>query len=107
MYSTVFLNKDNQVIFAGDPKQLKPVVISLSAKENGLGKSMLDRFINSSILYKRDYYSFPKENGFNPKLITHLVENYRSLPEIVEIFSSLFYDNIVKATVSYVYIYIY
>lgn len=100
MYVTAFLDKGNQVILAGDPKQLQPVVISKLAKENGLKKSMLDRFINSSQLYKRDRQSFPQENGFNPKLITHLIRNYRSLPEIVNVFSSMFYDGIVKATVS-------
>lgn len=100
MCVTAFLDKSNQVILAGDPKQLRPVVISKLAKENGLGTSLLDRFISSFDLYKRDMQSFPKENGFNPKVITHLIKNYRSLPEIVEIFSSLFYDNMVKATVS-------
>lgn len=94
------MDKGNQVIFAGDPKQLQPVVKSKIARENGLGQSMLVRFIDEFKMYKRDIQSFPKENGFNPKVITYLVRNYRSLPEIVKVFSSLFYENIVKATVS-------
>lgn len=91
--------KDGQVILAGDPKQLGPVVMSILAKKNGLGQSMLSRFINYPS-YQRDPNIFPEFNGYNPKVITHLINNYRSLPEIVNLFSNLFYKSLLKATVS-------
>lgn len=93
-------SRDGQVILAGDPKQLGPVVLSRLAKD--LGQSMLARFISYS-LYQRNCNIFPEYNGYNSKLITHLIQNYRSLPEIVDNFSSLFYSSLLEATVSNIY----
>lgn len=61
---------------------------------------MLSRFINYPS-YQRDPNLFPEYNGFNPKVITHLVKNYRSVPEIVHNFNKLFYNSLLEATVSY------
>lgn len=91
--------RDGQVILAGDPKQLGPVVMSLLARNAGLGQSMLARFINYPP-YQRNSVIFPEHNGYNPKVITHLTRNYRSLPEIVHIYSKLFYHSLLIATVS-------
>lgn len=91
--------RGGQVVLAGDPKQLGPVVMSLLAKNSGLGQSMLARFINYPS-YQRDTVMFSENNGFNPKIITHLVRNYRSLPEIVSNFSKLFYNSLLIPTVS-------
>lgn len=92
--------RDGQVILAGDPKQLGPVVMSLLAKRSGgLELSMLSRFINYPS-YLRDTDMFPEHNGYNPKLITHLVQNYRSLPEIMFNFNKLFYKSLLVPTVS-------
>jgi len=91
--------RDGQVVLAGDPKQLGPVVMSLIAKHSGLGQSMLSRFINYPS-YLRNTDIFPEYNGYNPKLITHLVQNYRSLPEIVFIYNKLFYKSLLVPTVS-------
>lgn len=88
-----------QLILAGDPQQLGPVVISKLAYSYGLGQSMLARFINYPS-YLRDPELFKEFNGFNPKVITHLIKNYRSLPEIVHNFSKLFYKSLLVATVS-------
>lgn len=84
---------------AGDPNQLGPVIFSTLAKTNGLGQSMLSRFINRS-LYQKDLRLFPENYGYNPKIITHLIKNYRSLPEIVHSFSELFYNSLLEPTVS-------
>lgn len=84
---------------AGDPKQLGPVVMSILAKISGLGLSMLSRFINYPS-YLRDTDIFPEHNGFNPKLITHLIQNYRALPEIVLNYNKLFYKSLLVPTVS-------
>jgi len=99
---TAFLDpyRDGQVILAGDPKQLGPVVMSLLAKHSGgLGLSMLYRFINYPS-YLRDTDMFPEHNGYNQKLITHLVQNYRSLPEIMLNYNKLFYESLLVSTVS-------
>lgn len=97
----VFLNprQGGQLVLAGDPKQLGPVVFSLLAKHNGLGQSMLARIINYPP-YIRDPNLFSEYNGFNPRVITHLIINYRSLPEIVHNFNKFFYDSLLISTVS-------
>lgn len=93
------LYRGGQVVLAGDPKQLGPVVMSTVAKHSGLGQSMIARFINYP-LYQRDSDCFSEHNGYNPKVITHLIQNYRSLPEIVHCFSKLYYNSLLIATVS-------
>ncbi|VVC38267.1 Hypothetical protein CINCED_3A020873 [Cinara cedri] len=89
--------QNGQVVLAGDPKQLGPVVLSKLVNEAGLGQSMLARLVNYP-LYLRDPTAFEEFNGFNPKVITHLIQNYRSLPEIVNNFSNLFYNKLLVAT---------
>lgn len=73
--------------------------MSLLAKDNGLGQSLLTRFINFPS-YQKNLGMFPDTNGYNPKVITHLIFNYRSLPEIVHNYSKLFYNSLLVATVS-------
>lgn len=92
-------HKDGQVILAGDPKQLGPVIMSMLAKKWGLGQSILGRFIEYPP-YRRNPNIFPEYNGYDPKVITHLVKIYRSLPEIVNVFSDLFYESLLVANVS-------
>jgi len=101
MYFTAFLNprNDGQVVLAGDPKQLGPVIMSMLAKSYGLGQSLLSRFINYP-LYQKDPNLFPEHNGYNPRIITYLIQNYRSLPEIVHCYSKLFYNSSLVPTVS-------
>lgn len=95
------LTRDGQVVLAGDPKQLGPVVLSTLSRTYGLGQSMLSRFINYPS-YERNPTMFLEHNGYNPKVITHLIQNYRSLPEIVNCYSKLFYNSLLVATVSVV-----
>ncbi|GLG97996.1 Probable RNA helicase armi [Gryllus bimaculatus] len=88
-----FLHKDwGQAILAGDPLQLGPVVNSRVCSEFGLGYSYLARILNSHP-YQRDTSAFSQFYGYNPKLVTKLVMNYRSLPEILNLPSTLFYDS--------------
>lgn len=98
---TAFLDpyRDGQVVLAGDPKQLGPVLMSNLAKYSGLDQSMLLRFINYP-LYQRNPDMFPDHNGYNPKVITHLIQNYRSVPEILHNYSKLFYNSLLVASVS-------
>ncbi|KAJ3091711.1 hypothetical protein HK102_013708 [Quaeritorhiza haematococci] len=96
-----------QVVLAGDPKQLGPILRSPIAKKFGLEKSFLERLCDMP-LYRRcsildaisdsdsdsDASSDFMSNAAykNPHLITKLVRNYRSHPAIFEISNRLFYD---------------
>lgn len=40
------------------------------------------------------------EHRYDPRLVTRLVYNYRSLPSILNVYSELFYDKDLKAMVS-------
>lgn len=79
-----------QVILAGDPLQLGPVVQSRLAKHFGLEESFLSRLLYQ-FPYQRDPEGF--ETCYDPRLVTKLVINYRSLPEILELPNSLFYNS--------------
>lgn len=86
-----FIDKDNgQIILAGDPMQLGPIVISKYCMEFGFNESYLSRILET-YPYQRDYHAF--ENGFNDKLVTRLSENYRSLEEVIKLPSEMFYDS--------------
>uniref|UniRef100_A0A3P9KNL3 RNA helicase n=1 Tax=Oryzias latipes TaxID=8090 RepID=A0A3P9KNL3_ORYLA len=75
-----------QVVLAGDPKQLGPVVISKTAEYHGLGVSLLERLMRDNDLYK------PHEDfGFDSNFITKLLKNYRSHPAILKVPNDLFY----------------
>ncbi|KAG4067906.1 hypothetical protein HA402_010592 [Bradysia odoriphaga] len=76
------------IIMSGDPMQLGPVLSSKTAETLGLGRSMIERLMDMDI-YKRD----PVTNRYNPKVLTKLIQNYRSHPAIVQLFNQMFYDN--------------
>uniref|UniRef100_T1HW02 RNA helicase n=1 Tax=Rhodnius prolixus TaxID=13249 RepID=T1HW02_RHOPR len=80
-----------RVVFAGDPKQLGPVILNPVAKEYGLGDSFMLRLLLLPI-YSR--YTV------KPKMATMLNKNYRSLPSLVNLFSNLFYNDNVVSTLS-------
>lgn len=79
-----------QVILAGDPKQLGPIVISQVAKDCGFDKSFLER------LSEHEYYLpvyGPNKDQFDPRFVTKLKKNYRSVPSILGIYNKLFYND--------------
>ncbi|XP_014257492.1 RNA helicase Mov10l1-like [Cimex lectularius] len=89
----VFLHMQfGQVVLAGDPLQLGPVVTSRLASKCGLQDSLLARLLNR-YPYTRDIEGFSRTSGYDPRLVTKLVNNYRSLPRILKLPSMLFYDN--------------
>ncbi len=65
-----------QVVLAGDPYQLGPVLSSPIAIEYGMNISLLERLISRPI-YERDESQFKEYGAYNPLLVTKLVENYR------------------------------
>uniref|UniRef100_A0A672M8N2 Mov10 like RNA helicase 1 n=1 Tax=Sinocyclocheilus grahami TaxID=75366 RepID=A0A672M8N2_SINGR len=73
-----------QIVLAGDPKQLGPVVKSKLAAVFGLGVSLLERLMGTPL------YSC-SERGYNPLLVMKLVYNYRSHEALLELPSRLFY----------------
>uniref|UniRef100_A0A8B9JU03 Mov10 like RISC complex RNA helicase 1 n=1 Tax=Astyanax mexicanus TaxID=7994 RepID=A0A8B9JU03_ASTMX len=76
--------RTGQIVLAGDPKQLGPVVKSKLAEAFGLGVSLLERLMANPL------YSC-SENGYNPLLVTKLVYNYRSHEVLLALPSRLFY----------------
>lgn len=75
-----------QVVLAGDPCQLGPVVHSGLAEDAGLDESYLERLCAQSI-YRRG------EDGlYDPRVLTKLVRNYRSHAAILRPSNDLFYE---------------
>ncbi|GLV39409.1 armitage [Carabus blaptoides fortunei] len=89
----------SQTILAGDPLQLGPCIFSMLARAYGLGKSYFERMIKRS-LYTRDLIGFPDTGGYDPRLVTRLVYNYRSIPEILALTNELFYDSELRPMIS-------
>ncbi|XP_011690877.1 PREDICTED: putative helicase Mov10l1 [Wasmannia auropunctata] len=93
-----FIHSDyGQVILAGDPMQLGPVVQSRLAMYFGLSESFLSRLLHH-FPYQRDPEGF--KTGYDPRLVTKLVMNYRSLPEILHLPNMMFYDSELKPQIS-------
>ncbi|XP_022081029.1 RNA helicase Mov10l1-like [Acanthaster planci] len=86
------IGSEGQIILAGDPMQLGPVLSSHPAKRHGLGQSYLERLILRKV-YRRDADKYRDHGCYDPLLVTKLVENYRSHPVLLKLSSKLFYDN--------------
>lgn len=78
--------QSGQVVLAGDPKQLGPILRSPFALKYGMGVSLLERMMNDFPLYQKD------EGEFDNRFVTKLLRNYRSHPAILKIPNELFYD---------------
>lgn len=79
-----------QIVLAGDPQQLGPVILSRVAKTYGLQESLLHRLCNS-VLYQPEDKNSSSSWTFEPRLVTQLLRNYRSHPDIIHVSSKLFY----------------
>ncbi|KAM7355345.1 putative RNA helicase armitage [Cochliomyia hominivorax] len=88
-----------QVILAGDPNQLQAIATNRYAGEKGLAISFLERILSRSP-YLKDLMRYPKTSGFDPRLVTKLLYNYRSLPSILHIYNKLFYNSELKPMVN-------
>ncbi|XP_061679287.1 RNA helicase Mov10l1 isoform X2 [Syngnathoides biaculeatus] len=80
-FTHVFLD---EAVLAGDPCQLGPIVKSKMASAFGLGLSLLERLMANPLYAKHEW-------GYNPKLVTKLVYNYRSHEALLTLPSKLFY----------------
>lgn len=85
-------DRAGQLVMAGDPKQLGPIVHSSECETRGLALSFLERLMQLPP-YARDIKRHGEGNrGHDPLLISKLVRNYRSHPVILELPNELFYD---------------
>ncbi|CAN9511896.1 unnamed protein product [Ophioblennius macclurei] len=78
-----------QLVLAGDPKQLGPIVRSPLATQYGLGLSLLERLMNSNVLYQKSSDS----GHYDTRFVTKLLRNYRSHAAILAIPNELFYGS--------------
>lgn len=78
-----------QLVLAGDPKQLGPVLRSRLATEMGLGMSLLERLMEHNPLYQKNLIT----EKYNSQYLTKLVQNYRSHESILHVPNECFYDN--------------
>lgn len=76
----IAIRRANRVILAGDHCQLPPTVKSITALKAGLGKTLMERIVDSK-----------------PEVVTLLDTQYRMNEEIMRFSSSWFYDGKVKA----------
>lgn len=76
-----------QVVLAGDPQQLGPVIHSSKAKDYGFGISMLERLMTHCTSYKRNENS----DSYDSNVLTKLINSYRSHPAILNLPNKLFY----------------
>ncbi|XP_025018774.1 putative helicase MOV-10 isoform X1 [Python bivittatus] len=79
-----------QLVLAGDPQQLGPILRSPLAVKHGLGLSLLERLMRYNPLYQ-------KMNGkYDSRFVTMLLRNYRSHAAILEFPNLKFYDGALK-----------
>lgn len=98
MIALTFVDKENgQIILAGDPMQLGPVIFSKYCLEFGMDETYFSRILET-FPYEKDFVSF--QNGFNNKLVTKLNVNYRSLQEVIMLPSKMFYDSSIVAKIN-------
>ena len=91
---TTFVSKNKgQVILAGDPKQLGPILVSQIASICSFDRSLLERLCGTEI-YE------PRNGEFDNRFVTKLKKNYRSLPSILGIYNHLYYENELEAVVN-------
>ncbi|XP_029011902.1 putative helicase mov-10-B.1 [Betta splendens] len=83
--------ESGQVVLAGDPKQLGPILRSPFAQKYGLGVSLLERMMTQFSVYQKD------EGVLNSRFVTKLLCNYRSHPAILKVPNELFYDGELQA----------
>ena len=84
---------DPSIVLAGDPKQLGPIVRSDLAKKYGLDKSLLERLSELPAYMRRGASGGGGNNDrYETKLVTKLVQNYRSHPAILKLPNERFYD---------------
>ena len=71
---------------------LPAIVHSPISADNGLAMSFLERLIARSV-YAKDLDAHENTYGYDPRVLTKLVNNYRAHPALLAIPNELFYNN--------------
>jgi RNA helicase armi len=83
-----------QVILAGDPLQLGPISNSRYVKSLNLNFSMMERLVETNKCYWKN------SNGdYDPRFVTKLRINYRSIPSILKVYNDLFYKGELESAI--------
>ena len=90
------LGESGQLVLAGDPKQLGPVIHHSLAKTHGLSVSLLERLMERP-LYRPTQRAAGDGMQYDQRIITKLLDNYRSHPTLLELPNRLFYDGELRA----------
>ncbi|CAB9509556.1 Putative helicase MOV-10 [Seminavis robusta] len=77
-----------QLVLAGDPMQLGPVVSSQVCEKFGMQQSFMERLVKTS-----PAYALNEKDEYPQDLVTLLVSNYRSHPDILKLPNEMFYRN--------------
>lgn len=94
-----FLSKfSGQIVLAGDPKQLGPMLISRFGRSLGLESSFLERLLDRNVCYGPVHGA--KGNEYDPRFVTKLKINYRSVPSILQVYNELFYNSELQTVVN-------
>jgi len=87
-------NVGGQLILAGDPMQLGPVITSELCKKFKMDRSYMERLIKRCPAYKiSEDADNSGDHFYLPELVTLLVKNYRSHPDILKLPNEIFYRN--------------
>ncbi|XP_053663604.1 probable RNA helicase armi [Anopheles marshallii] len=80
------------VVLVGDPKQLSHSVHFSEGEEWNSNISLMERLLVNQKLYAIDRQQFSDDTaGFDPRLVTMLRINYRSIPSVLSLYNDLFY----------------
>lgn len=94
---TLLASESGQVILAGDPKQLGPISISRYVKTFNLDTSILERLLTTNSCYAQIYGA--NNNEYDPRFVTKLKKNYRSLPSVLNVYNNMFYNRELEGVV--------
>lgn len=95
---TLLKKETGNVILSGDPQQLGPMLSSPFAKQLELDSSLLERLLSTNHFYSKTHG--PEENEYNPRFVTKLKKNYRSLPSVLHVYNDFFYNNELEGVIS-------
>uniref|UniRef100_A0A182Q6P3 RNA helicase n=1 Tax=Anopheles farauti TaxID=69004 RepID=A0A182Q6P3_9DIPT len=84
------------VTLVGDPNQLGPIAHFSDGHVWNSNRSLMERLLTRR-LYSVDRQRFGSETaGYDPRLVTMLRVNYRSIPSVLSLYNDLFYDGALK-----------
>ena len=87
-------SRSGQLVLAGDPEQLGPIVTSELCQKFELDRSYMERLVRTSPAYRLE----DNDDRYPPGLVTLLVNNYRSHHHILKLPNEMFYRNRLVAT---------